>query len=255
MKASAKVEISVKADIKVQLEKGAQGSKVEIMVKAVTVSVENKTGTAVDVKKADGTTSRVANNTTASVTDGQTGTQGSAGTSGSTYTPSTGSSSTGNGSSSGKRVIDLSGVTATVSGMVVVTGTALNTVENGVLIQEDSDNGLIAYGVITEGALKLKVSPINIPEGVQIEGGEERKKELESGLVIDLCQKGDYMPSHMSWRIHIGVISGADDADVYFDVILAKENWITVDGRLPESCWKVEKIDKKRFDELVNGQP
>lgn len=165
VKASAKVEISAKADIKVQLEKGAQGSKVEIAVKDVTVSVENKTGMTVDIKKADGTTRRVANNTVASVTDGQTGTQGATSMPGSAYTPSSGSSSSSTSGTSSYK-IDISNVTASVSGAVVVTGTALAPVDNGVLIEEDSEKGLITYGVITEGALKLNISPIKIPEGV-----------------------------------------------------------------------------------------
>lgn len=69
-----------------------------------------------------------------------------------------------------------------------------------------------------------------------------------------MCQKGDNLPGHMAWRVHIGVISG-DDADVYFDVTLKREKWISSDGKLEESDWKVEKINQERFEELANEKP
>lgn len=70
VKTSAKVEISVKADIQIQLEKGAEGSKVDVEVKSATANIANQTGSAIELTRPDGTVYRITARATVKVVNG-----------------------------------------------------------------------------------------------------------------------------------------------------------------------------------------
>lgn len=243
VRASVKVEITARSDIGIHLEKGAQGSRVEIIVKTVIVNVENKTGATVEVKKADGTINKVVNNSTVNIKDSQT-VQGTTNTSGTGYIPSGGSSSSGS-SSNNTPVIDLSDISITplVSGTIVVTSTAID----GVLIENNPEHGKISYGVVTEGSLSLY---IKVPESLQI----EKIEDDETGFI--LYKPGDPLATQwiVNWERHVVSQNGKSvnqDIQRYFCVELKESKWISKDGVLTGPDFEVKQVDQQTVDELM----
>lgn len=248
VKSSAKVTITVKAEISIQLEKGAEGSSIEVTAKEITASITNKTGAAVELKQPDSTVRKIAVNATVSVKNGQAVTQGTSGSSGTTYVPSTGSSgssSSGSSSSGGSNIptIDTSKIIPVLSGSVVVTGTALNPIEDGVIISKDPEDDLISYGVVTQGSLTLHVK---IPENMEIE-----PTKYDEGFL--LYEEGDELCGHwvVNWERHVKSLDGKpvdEDIHIYFDISLKEEKWKSAGSVLTEDDWNIARLTQEEFD-------
>lgn len=248
VKSSVKIAIIVKAEISILLEKGAEGSSIEVTVKEITVSIANKTGAAVELKQPDGTVRKIAINVTISVKNGQVVTQGTGSSSGTTYVPSTGSSGSSSSGGSNVPTIDTSKITASLSGSIVVTGTALNPLEDGVIISEHPEYGLISYGVITQSSLKIHV---NVPENIIIDQVEDDEDDGDGFSVYD---SGDMSCRwFVNWERHVKSIDGKpvdQDIQIYFMIILKKEKWQSAGSVLTAEDWDITSLTKEEYDKL-----
>ena len=248
VKSSVKVAITVKAEISILLEKGAEGSSIQVAVKEITASITNKTGAAVELKQPDNTVRKIAVNTTVSVKNGQAVTQGTGSSSGTTYVPSTGSS--GGSSSGGSKIptIDTSKITGSLTGSLIVTGTALSPIENGVIIIDDPEYGLLSCGVITQSSLMFHVK---VPEKIEIDQHEEDK----TGLSV--YPSGMDMPSSLiiEWERHVKSLDGKpvdQDIQIYFRITLKKEKWQSAGSVITGEDWDITNLTKEEFDKLYN---
>lgn len=259
VRTSAKVEISVKADIQIQLEKGAEGSKIGVEVKSAIANIANQTGSAVELTRPDGTVYRITARATVKVVNGQASVQGTSnnvsGTAGggSWYG---GSSSTDSSSPSVDELLkkldrEIANLKATFSGTIVVTGGPYSVEQGGYVLAHEENGELWTTSTVTKGALKLTISPIKIPDGLTVEKDEEHF-DVESEIVWDMYIEGDRLVGHkiIPWEVKV-TSPVKQEKRIYFDITLKKEKWISKDGVLTDSDFVVEQIDQARADELM----
>lgn len=253
---SIPVKVITAANVSVVFQKGAENSSLEMTEKTISVTVD--TSVKIEVEKADGTKQTISANRKTTVTYTQPAPSSSGGNGG--YYGGTGSSGTGGAGSTNaggqEKLLEeldkaVSNLQVTLSGTVVVTGAPFSVEQGGYVLVHEENGELWTTSTVTRGALKLTISPIKVPSGLTVEKDEEHY-DCESEIVWDMFVEGDRLPGHKIIPWEVKVISPVKkEIKKYFDVTLQKEKWISKDGVLVSSDFKVEEIDQKKVDELM----
>lgn len=110
------------------------------------------------------------------------------------------------------------------------------------------DGEVHSCGVVTEGALKLTIK--GLPKGVEIEDIED-ENELENYGIENYYKAGDSLGVHKMFPVRMHAASGKK-IEIYFDVTLNKDKWVSLDGVITASDWSVTQLTKEEAEEILN---